>query len=56
MNAAWAISVYAWQEGVERTREYWRSYGAGIAAEATHTDNPDRLRNIIARVQAARPE
>ena len=54
MNMLWAISVYAYQHGVESTHEYWRRYGAGIAAEATRTNNPDRLRDIISRVQNAR--
>ncbi len=51
MNAIWAVSVYAWQAGVERTHDFWKQYGAGIAAEAYHTNNPDKLREIIAKVQ-----
>lgn len=56
INALWAVGVYAWQQGVDATHEYWRRYGAGIAAEANYTNDPHRLREIIARVQDARPK
>lgn len=53
-NVLWAAGVCAWQQGIDATHEYWRRYGASIAAEAGKTDDPHRLREIIARVQAAR--
>lgn len=56
INVVWAAGVYAWQRGIETTREYWRSYGAGLAAEGHYTNSPDKLREIIARVQEARPK
>ncbi len=56
INVIWGVAVYAYQEGVEATHRYWRQYGAGIAAEGSATNNPDRLREIIARVQNARSQ
>jgi len=53
-NVMWAAAVYAWQAGNEAVHNYWKSYGAGIAAEAQYTNDPDKLRGIIARVQSAR--
>ncbi len=56
INAAWAIGIFVWQAGVDATHEYWRKYSAGIAAEANYTNDPHRLREIIAKVQEARPK
>ena len=53
-NTVWAIGVYAWRAGVDATHEYWRHYGAGLVAEAQHIENPDKLHELIQRVQSAR--
>jgi hypothetical protein len=54
VNACWAGVLYAYAYAVEQSREYWKHYGAGIAAEARTTNNPDKLREIVQRVQEAR--
>ena len=54
LNVLWAGILWATSYAAAKTHEYWRSYGAGIAAEAQSTNNPDKLRAIVARVQAAR--
>ena len=56
VNAVWAGVLWAYSYTVDRTHEYWKHYGAGIAAEGSYTNNPDKLREIIARVQAARSD
>lgn len=53
-NVLWGAGVYAWNRGIETTHEYWRRYGASIAAEGRTTNDVNKLREIIERVQQAR--
>ncbi len=54
INAAWAVGVYAWQAGADATHEYYRHYGAGIVEKAMRTNDPEKLHELIAKVQNAR--